>query len=511
VTKTTFLFFISMRKLFLASVLVGMSVLSASIYATGSASSGYNAPEYPSDFHFEAILQADGKVETSWNVKAPTGFNYYKVIRSATNENPVYPEDSYIYYTSNTEEVTYTDEKPLKGEVYYRVCAIANPHRYCSNVVKLVIDFVEYDKSKANSDGYYAPIEVSDLNFNAWKTPTGSVRMTWEVYAPAGFSYYKVVRSQKNENPVYPDDGYVGVIEDSSETEFRDTNTLVGKTYYRVCAIAKPYRYCSNVVALDTATTEIVKTTTTSTPSKIVTSNPTMAASGEPYPNQSDWRLRCGAWNGTVTEPNICKWSGGRWSDSAGLYDGAALSVFAQYGDPRTRTNLVLSDISGNVYEGAVKYLTEKKIVKGYDDGTFKPQNQINRAEFTKIVIEAVFPYEAKGSNCFSDVSNEWFGPYVCFAKDKGIISGFPDGRFRPDQNISLAEASKILVNAFGLPADSMTDYSEWYESYTSILKSRRYLPQTVLKAAQNITRGEMSELIWRIKEDVQDRAVGAY
>ncbi len=499
-----------MKKFFLASVLVCTALFGANVFATTSSSNGYNAPQYPTDLHFEAHLTDEGKVETNWNKYVPEGFNYYKVIRSATNENPVYPDDKYIFYTSKTDELSYTDATPIKGEAYYRVCSIAKPNRYCSNVVKIGVDSVEYDKSKANSDGYYAPITVSDLEFKAWKTPTGSVRMTWEVYAPAGFNYYKVVRSQLNSDPVYPDDGYIAVISDSQETEYRDTKTQSGKTYYRVCSIAKPYRYCSNVIALDTTATEIINTTTTSTTSSQTTTN---SDSGEPYPDYADWRLRCAAWNGTVEEPNLCKWSGGRWADSWGLYDGAALSVFAKYGDPRTNvaSTASLNDISGNAYEGAIKYLAENKIVKGYEDGTFRPQHQINRAEFTKIIIEAVYPYQAKGSNCFSDVSNEWFAPYVCFAKTKGIISGFPDGRFRPDQNISLAEASKILVNAFGLPADSMKNYDEWYESYTSILKSRRYLPQTVLKAAQNITRGEMSELIWRIKEDVQSKETGAY
>ena len=81
-----------MRKFFLASVLACACLLTTGTYATTSGST-YNAPEYPADFHFEATLRADGKVETSWNVNAPTGFNYYKVIRSATNENPLYPDD----------------------------------------------------------------------------------------------------------------------------------------------------------------------------------------------------------------------------------------------------------------------------------------------------------------------------------------------------------------------------------------------------------------------------------
>ena len=74
-------------------------------------------------------------------------------------------------------------------------------------------------------------------------------------------------------------------------------------------------------------------------------------------------------------------------------------------------------------------------IVSGYPDGTYKPDKEINRAEFSKIILEAAFDNipEAKDKNCLSDITPEqWFQKYVCFAKEKNIIQGYQDGTFMP-------------------------------------------------------------------------------
>ena len=119
-------------------------------------------------------------------------------------------------------------------------------------------------------------------------------------------------------------------------------------------------------------------------------------------------------------------------------------------------TSLWFSPIqSSHLYKTAIDYLKEQAVVQGYNDGTFRPDNTINRAEFMKIVIGAKYSQDYIGVssawNCFSDVHTEWFAPYICIAKDEGIVSGYPDGAFRPSQNISFVEAAKILAEVYGL------------------------------------------------------------
>lgn len=122
----------------------------------------------------------------------------------------------------------------------------------------------------------------------------------------------------------------------------------------------------------------------------------------------------------------------------------------------------------------AVQSLVERGVLQGYEDGTFRPQADINRAEFLKILVSEFLPDELQNEvGCFSDVAREWFAEYICTAKRLGWIDGYPDGTFKPAQTINRAEALKIVVNAFGvvnqaptarMPADVREDV--WYYSY---------------------------------------------
>ncbi len=156
------------------------------------------------------------------------------------------------------------------------------------------------------------------------------------------------------------------------------------------------------------------------------------------------------------------------------------------------------SDVENHEYQNAITYLKENGIVNGYEDGTFKPDIEINRAEFIKIVVGAFIPESAiYGSNCFPDVKEEWFAPYICTAKDIGVISGYPDGTFKPDRHINLVEALKIILEIQGMEFYSDPD-DDWFAPYIA------YAVQTDLdfifgkrKFDENISRGDMAELIY--------------
>lgn len=152
----------------------------------------------------------------------------------------------------------------------------------------------------------------------------------------------------------------------------------------------------------------------------------------------------------------------------------------------------------------AINYVKDQGIVDGYPDGTFLPDKTINRAEFTKIIMEAVFPGESVGRLCFPDVGRrEWFSKYVCFAKKQGIIDGYPDGYFKPAQLISFAEAAKIIVSAFDYRVDSD---DIWYKPYVDELSNQGAIPVTIVAFDKNITRGEMAEMIYRLHGEVGDK-----
>ncbi len=160
------------------------------------------------------------------------------------------------------------------------------------------------------------------------------------------------------------------------------------------------------------------------------------------------------------------------------------------------------SDVNKDTqFAEAILYAQENGIVEGYNDGTFKPEIKINRAEFTKIIIESVFEEdEITGEDCFPDVQKEWFAEYICTAKKEGIISGYDDGFFRPENDISFVEAAKIIVLGFDYKIENNAEV--WYEPFLKILSDKNAIPTTITDIAKKITRGEMVEIIYRLKEN---------
>ena len=167
-----------------------------------------------------------------------------------------------------------------------------------------------------------------------------------------------------------------------------------------------------------------------------------------------------------------------------------------------------LFDIGGHKYESAIRYLEENEIISGYPDGSYKPENSVNRAEFTKIIVGAKLGTEPadSASNCFPDVkSSDWFASYVCYAKNNGIIAGYPDGTFKPANTINLAEAAKILVNTLDVDL-SEDDSGLWYAVFIRSLQNSSYIPDTFASVADLVNRGQMAELVYRILEKVNSK-----
>jgi len=161
-------------------------------------------------------------------------------------------------------------------------------------------------------------------------------------------------------------------------------------------------------------------------------------------------------------------------------------------------------DISGNKFETAICYVKKKGIVKGYSDGTYKPNTPINRAEFTKIIIGTTYENSTiSGSNCFSDIKNEWFAKFVCKAKKANIIAGYSDKTFRPQNNINLAEAMKIIIEGAAKTENFEIPNAEgpWYQKYINVANQLELLKTINSNPSHNLTRGELAEIIYRSEQ----------
>ncbi len=159
-------------------------------------------------------------------------------------------------------------------------------------------------------------------------------------------------------------------------------------------------------------------------------------------------------------------------------------------------------------YREAVSYLQERGVIDGYPDGTFKPKQTINRAELLKIVFKGKSDVVPVLRRCFSDVNPDaWFAPYVCAAKTRGIIQGYPDGTFKPDTAVNFAEAIKMVLSAYGEDVSEGTGEA-WYLPYAEKLESLEVLPQHSYVPWQPLNRERAADLLWRMLRHQEDRFV---
>jgi hypothetical protein len=160
-------------------------------------------------------------------------------------------------------------------------------------------------------------------------------------------------------------------------------------------------------------------------------------------------------------------------------------------------------------YNEAINFIKDNGIVQGYPDGSFRPESQINRAEFLKIIVESKFSdteienalKEDKIENYnyadFIDIPiNEWYAPYIRIAVREGLIKGYPDGTFRPEGNVNFVEALKIILKVSDIIYDDTT--SPWYRGSVEKASELNLISSDITSFSLNITRAQMADLITR-------------
>lgn len=173
-----------------------------------------------------------------------------------------------------------------------------------------------------------------------------------------------------------------------------------------------------------------------------------------------------------------------------------------------------LKDISKHWAENQILKAMKLKLINGYPDNTFKPNNPISRAEFVSIVVRAFDLKGDKATLSFKD-SNEigdWAKEAIAKAVQAGIINGYDDGTFRPNENIRRSEIAVIIARAMEmkLGSDNSTGFAdneaipEWAIAAVKYLKEQKIIEgrgdnQFVPNA--NATRAEAIVMILRMIE----------
>jgi len=174
---------------------------------------------------------------------------------------------------------------------------------------------------------------------------------------------------------------------------------------------------------------------------------------------------------------------------------------------------MIFLDVNmNNKFYDAIKYLKENQIVNGYPDGTYRPAGTLNRAESVKIMcIANQIPVEFYPTD-FDDVSeDEWFADYVGTAVENGIVEGYDDGTFRPGNTITRAEFLKVAILTAnfdpGFPDHDPYDdvnKDEWFSPYVSFAKEHNLITAKrggYMTPHAPITRGEAAEVIFKLSQ----------
>lgn len=187
----------------------------------------------------------------------------------------------------------------------------------------------------------------------------------------------------------------------------------------------------------------------------------------------------------------------------------AAVSLFATFSAHAATVSF--PDMEGRwfAYRQNVDYLVDRGVISGYPDGTFKPTQTINRAEFLKLVFQGRSDTQPIARRCFSDVSpREWFAPYVCAAKSRGIVDGYSNGTFKPAQPVTFAEALKIAANAYSWDVAEAKG-EQWYKPYVNYLNDKKILSQHSYLPWQELNRERAADLLARMLKYDRDGTKG--
>lgn len=163
------------------------------------------------------------------------------------------------------------------------------------------------------------------------------------------------------------------------------------------------------------------------------------------------------------------------------------------------------SDVEAtSTYKNAIDELVALEIVNGYEDGTFKPDNEITRAEVTKMVVAAMGPSfsaaaeSSLGGSGFTDVdaAGHWASGYIAVGVAQSFINGMGDGTFAPDANVTYAQIVKMLVAALGYT--TAAEYNGGYPNgYLQIGNSTGITAGVSGVSAETpVTRAQVAQLI---------------
>jgi|LFRM01.1.fsa_nt_gb hypothetical protein len=167
---------------------------------------------------------------------------------------------------------------------------------------------------------------------------------------------------------------------------------------------------------------------------------------------------------------------------------------------------VLLTDISGHWAEAAIRSLVGMDAVAGYPDNTFRPDNSITRAEFATVLVKA-FNLSGGQGKVFEDTAGHWAKDYIAAAYAAGIIQGYSDDRFGPDDLITreqmavmIARASQLQASSGQLSFTDSSSVSSWAYGWVVSAVNNQLMsgyPDNTFRPQANATRAEAMTVIY--------------
>ena len=148
--------------------------------------------------------------------------------------------------------------------------------------------------------------------------------------------------------------------------------------------------------------------------------------------------------------------------------------------------------------------LTELGILEGDENGNFNPDNNLKRAEFCKMITPALSGYEdideiepATYACPFGDIEKHWGFKYIALCEANGLIDGFEDDTFRPDDSLTYAQTIKMCLSAIGY--SGLAENTEiWYEKWTEMAYQYGLTDVKISNPNEYIDRIDVAKLVYK-------------
>ncbi|WP_455089120.1 S-layer homology domain-containing protein [Peptoanaerobacter stomatis] len=175
---------------------------------------------------------------------------------------------------------------------------------------------------------------------------------------------------------------------------------------------------------------------------------------------------------------------------------------------PAIPSHAISTDTKGHWAEKTITSWQEKGLIAGYQDGTFKPNKQVTRAEFIHI-LNSSLKLTKQGEVKFSDVKEtDWFYKDVQIAVGNGYANGTPDNMFMPNTTLTRAEAAVFIANILNEKSDKQLMFSDvntipaWAKSSVSLMIEKGYMsgyPDNTFAANNKLTRAEAVTILDKV------------